>query len=136
MIIEEVMSRDPYAATVTSSIRHVLRILAETDVRHIPIVDHDRLVGIVSDRDLRAVLPDAFKQFEHPGEVARLLSEPISRLMSGDVVCVNPEDELTEAVDLMIEQKIGAVPVVEPGSLKLIGILSYVDVLRAARGSL
>lgn len=136
MIVDEVMSKHPYAASVTSSIRHVLRILAEADVRHVPIVDNDRLVGMVSDRDLRSVLPNASKQFQSSSEVERLLSEPIGSVMNGDLVCLNSEDELAEAADLMIEQRIGAVPVVEPGSMKLIGIISYVDLLRAARDAL
>jgi CBS domain-containing protein len=46
---------------------------------------------------------------------------------------VNPGDDLVEAIDLMIEHQIGAVPVVESGSTELVGIVSYVDALRAAR---
>jgi acetoin utilization protein AcuB len=46
---------------------------------------------------------------------------------------VDPETEVSEAIDLMIEHRIGALPVVEPDSTKLVGIVSYVDVLRAAR---
>ena len=54
-------------------------------------------------------------------------------MTDADVLFVHPESDVTEVVDLMIEHKIGALPVVEPGSLKLLGIVSYVDVLRAAR---
>jgi acetoin utilization protein AcuB len=53
--------------------------------------------------------------------------------MSSDVVTVNPETEVGEAIDLMIEHRIGALPVVEADSTKLVGILRYVDALRAAR---
>jgi acetoin utilization protein AcuB len=53
--------------------------------------------------------------------------------MTTDVISVNPETELEEVVDLMIEHKIGAVPVVEADSSKLVGIVSYIDALRAAR---
>jgi CBS domain-containing protein len=110
-----------------------MQILGEADVRHVPIVEEERLVGIISDRDLRAVMPPVLARFDRPEQVERVLSQPVSQLMSSDVLTVGPDDELQEVVDLMIEHKIGAVPVVEPGSAKLLGIVSYVDVLRAAR---
>ena len=133
MIVREVMSLEPYAAAATASLRQVIRILGEADVRHVPIVDEEKLVGIVSDRDLRALMPQALERFDQPGQVERLLSQPVSQLMSSDVLTVAPDDELQEVIDLMIEHKIGAVPVVEPGSAQLLGIVSYVDVLRATR---
>jgi acetoin utilization protein AcuB len=133
MFVEEVMSVDPYAATVTSSVRQVLQMLSEADVRHLPIVDDGTLVGIVSDRDLRGFLPSATAELEQADSVRRLLSQPIANLMSTNLVLLNPQSELGEAVDLLIEHRIGAIPVVEPDSLKLVGIVSYIDVLRAAR---
>jgi acetoin utilization protein AcuB len=136
MIVQEVMTRDPYVAFATDSIRTVARKLAEADVRHLPVIDDGSVVGIVSDRDLRDVLPSALAALEHPGTVARILSQPVSALMSADLVSVTPRDDLVEAVDLMIEHKIGAVAVVEPGSAQLVGIVSYVDALRAAREAL
>jgi len=132
MIAAEVMSPSPYVARSTDSVGKVMRVLSEADVRHLPIVDEGALVGIVSDRDLRAVLPWTSTEL---GELApaRHLSQPIASLMSSDVVSVDTETELTEVIDLMLEHKIGAVPVVEAGSAKLVGIVSYVDVLRTLR---
>jgi CBS domain-containing protein len=51
--------------------------------------------------------------------------------MTGDPITVDEETELTEVIDLMIEHKVGALPVVAED--KLVGIVSYVDVLKAAR---
>lgn len=133
MIIEDVMTRRPYVATVRDSIRKVLSTLAEADVRHLPVVENGSLVGIVSDRDLREVMPSALDLMERPQESERILARAVSELMSSDVVAVNPGDDLVEAIDLMLEHRIGAVPVVEEGSAKLLGIVSYVDALRAAR---
>jgi len=133
MFVEEAMSTDPYAAGVTASVRQVLRMLGEADVRHLPIVDDGALVGIVSDRDLRAFLPTVMVELEHEDAVRQLLSRPISSVMNTDLIVLNPTSELSEAVDLMLEHKIGAIPVVEPDSLKLLGIVSYIDVLRSAR---
>lgn len=133
MLVQEVMSSEPYAADVTSTIGQVMRMLTEADIRHLPIVEDGALVGIISDRDLREIIPSVLDRFERPDEAKRALSRPVDDVMSSDVLSVYPESDLTEAIDLMIEWKIGAVPVVEPDSLKLVGIISYVDALRAAR---
>jgi acetoin utilization protein AcuB len=136
MLVQEVMTRTPYVASVRDSIRKVLGTLAEADVRHLPIVENGALVGIVSDRDLREVVPSALDELERPLESARILARPVSELMSSDVVAVNPGDDLVEAIDLMVEHRIGAVPVIDDDSAELLGIVSYVDALRAARDAL
>jgi acetoin utilization protein AcuB len=136
MIVDEVMTREPYAAKVADSIRQVLHMLIEADVRHIPVVDEGALVGIVSDRDLRGLMPTLFEEYETASIPRTTLSQPISSFMNSNVISVYPETELAEAVDLMIEHKVGAVPVVEADSSKLVGIVTYVDALRAARDEL
>jgi acetoin utilization protein AcuB len=133
MVVEQIMSPDPFAVEVSDSVGKVMNELAEADVRHLPVVEDGELVGIVSDRDLRAFVPTAMVELEHPHEVRERLGQPISNVMSSNVVSVNPETDVSEVVDVMLEQKIGAVPVVEADSAKLIGIVSYTDILRAAR---
>src|SRR6185503_14109219 len=133
MNVREIMTPEPYAVSVTSSVRHALRMLAEADVRHLPVVEEGGLVGIVSDRDLRSFGAIGAEAIEQPDEARRALAEPVTSVMSGGVVTVYPESDVTEAIDLMIEHRIGAIPVVEAGSTRLVGIVSYVDALRAAR---
>lgn len=130
MNVREIMTPEPYAVSASSSVRHALRMLAEADVRHLPVVEEGSLVGIVSDRDLRsfgAIALDAL-------ETTRIdFTKSVTTVMSSDVVTVNPESDVGEMIDLMIEHRIGAVPVVEAGSSRLVGIVSYVDALRVAR---
>lgn len=133
MQVQDVMSRDPYAAGADTTIGQVVNLLAEADVRHLPIVEDGALVGIVSDRDLRQLVPNIVDEIERPQAMRRVLAQPVTQIMNSDVQSIYPESELSEAIDLMIEWRIGAVPVVEPDSLKLVGIVSYVDALRAAR---
>ena len=133
MTVAEIMTPDPYAVSVTTSLRAVLRALAEADVRHLPVVDEGALVGIVSDRDLRAVDAVSLEAADKPEAARQALAQPVSSVMSSDVVSVNPESDVADVIDLMIEHRIGAVPVVEADSSKLVGIVSYVDALRAAR---
>jgi len=90
------------------------------------------VVGIISDRDLRAV--SALADTDDDAEARRqALARPVSSVMSSNVISVHPDAEVPEVIDLMIEHRVGAIPVVEPGSGKLVGIVSYVDALRAAR---
>jgi len=133
MFVEEVMSTNPYAATVTSSVRQALQILNELDIRHLPVVDDGTLIGIVSDRDLRAFTPISLNEVERTETLRKALSQPISAVMNTSLLLVNPKTEVAEAIDLMIEHRIGAIPVVEPDGQTLVGIVSYVDVLRSLR---
>ena len=136
MVAEELMSPSPIVVQVTESIRRVIAKLTESDVRHLPVVDEGRLVGMISDRDVRRLINPIFELAPASAARSEALDQTIAVLMSSDVVSVHPESDVEEVIDLMIEHKIGAVPVTEADSAKLLGIISYVDVLRAARGVL
>jgi acetoin utilization protein AcuB len=136
MVAEELMSPSPIVVQVTESIRRVITKLTESDVRHLPVVDEGRLVGMISDRDVRRLINPIFELAPASAARSEALDQTIAVLMSSDVVSVHPESDVEEVIDLMIEHKIGAVPVTEADSAKLLGIISYVDVLRAARGVL
>ena len=133
MLVRDIMTPNPYSVSVTSSVRQLLRALTEADVRHLPIVDEGALVGIVSDRDLRALGSLVGDALERPASARETLAQPASSVMTTDVITVHPESDVAEAIDLMIEHRVGALPVVEADSTKLVGIVSYVDALRAAR---
>jgi acetoin utilization protein AcuB len=133
MVVEEVMSRNPVMVRITDTVRRAMLAASEADVRHIPVVDEGLLVGMVSDRDLR----DAYSTAVYSASVDDgQLDEAVSSIMSSDVIRVDAEAELGEVIDLMIEHRVGAIPVVKVDSEELIGIVSYVDVLRAARASI
>lgn len=134
MIVADAMTPDPITANASASIRSVIRKLFELDARHLPILDDRQVVGMVSDRDLREVTSRLLA--EEVTDLGRILSAPVAEIMSADVVSVDPETDLAEAADLMIERRVGALPVLAPGTDNLVGIISYVDVLRAARDAL
>lgn len=137
MVVADVMTEKPVSARASDSVRTVMSLLFELDVRHIPILEDDQLVGILSDRDLREVAARLLtERFEEEEGAEHLLAQPVGKLMSADVISVDSETDLAEAVDIMLEQRIGALPVVAPGTQELIGIVSYVDILRAARDAL
>ncbi|HVZ35711.1 MAG TPA: CBS domain-containing protein [Polyangiaceae bacterium] len=134
MVVRDVMTEHPLVVSATDSVGGAMAKLIEADVRHLPVVQDGALVGIVSDRDFHEALNILFtnpaRGQDHPWDRA------VSTLMSSDVISVDPECDLAEAIDTMIDQKVGALPVVEADSDQLVGIVSYIDILRAARAAL
>lgn len=131
--IAEIMTRNPEHIVATGSVQEAINKLFELDVRHLPVIDeHGELVGVLSDRDLREYSQPYEMQFENLTSTTEREATPVSDIMQGDVISVHPEDDVTELIELMIDQKIGAVPVVDPLDGNLIGIVSYIDILRAA----
>lgn len=94
-------------------------------LRHLPVVDAaGRLVGILSDRDLRGPMIGT----AHDRPVLEPTT-PVATLMTRDVVTAAPTDELGKVARRIIEHRIGAVPIVDAAGIPQ-GIISYVDVLR------
>lgn len=125
------------SAKPEDTVRDAIVTLEDLDVRHLPIVTAEgELVGMISDRDLREYRLPILEELENPGKADELLETPLSQVMSGNVVSIDSFESLRTAVDLMIEYGVGALPVVDPDGEELVGILSYVDVLRAVRDSL
>lgn len=108
------------AAQESSASAHAL--MESLGVRHLPVVDRGRLVGVLSERDLRGVR--AF--LDHmPGEVG----PPVGELCSRDLLMVSPDDPLHEAAALMAKRKVGAALVSE--GVDLVGIMTSIDVCMA-----
>jgi acetoin utilization protein AcuB len=102
----------------------------------VPVIQGGALVGMLSDRDLARVGIGSLLMAEGAGEVGQDLGTPISGLMSTDVIVVQPETELSDVIDLLVECKVGALPVVDPDTRAVVGIVSYIDVLRAIQDQL
>lgn len=136
MIARELMTADPLTVTPQASIAEVWDLMRDADVRHIPVVQADGLVGMVSDRDLGRVDIARLLNVEGAGALRDELATPIVRVMTSQVIAVGPEADIGEVIELLIEHKIGAVPVVREETREVLGIISYVDVLRALQGVL
>lgn len=119
--VRDWMTREPTAVPPDITVREVAGLMRSRGIRHVLVVDGDRLVGIVSERDVRARIEE--------GAPPLFPDSPISRAMSEPPVTVAPETPLVEAARAMLEGKIGALPVVEAG--RPIGILTRSDALEA-----
>ncbi len=118
--VEEFTTPDPVTAPEDASIDELSELMAKHGVRHIPIVKDDRVVGVVSDRDLKLVKGLDLKE-------KMLVSA--ADIMARDPVSVESSTPLDEVAFEMSKRKIGSVIVNENG--KLLGIFTVTDALNA-----
>ena len=131
MTAAELMTPDPVTVTPQASIAEVWDLMRDLDIRHVPVLERGTLVGMVSDRDIAHLNLTAVLTLDGGTALRDELATPVIRVMRSDVIAIETETELGDAIALLIEHKVGALPVVRPDSRELVGILSYIDVLRA-----
>ena len=132
MFVSRSMTRRVVTIGPEASIFEVQELMAQNRIRHIPVVEEgDKLVGIVSDRDLRSALPFRYlKEGVSPEEQEKLQRLRVKDIMTREVFTISPAYTIQDALLMIQNSKVGALPVVdEEGRLK--GILSVRDLLRA-----
>jgi acetoin utilization protein AcuB len=136
METQELMTTALVTIKPTDSVREALRRMEDQEIRHLPVVEGSRLAGMVSDRDLREYRLPVMEEIENPEYADDLLNTPVAEMMNTDLVTLDPGESVKTAIDLMLEYGVGALPVVDRHKDELVGIMSYVDVLRHVRGLL
>jgi CBS domain-containing protein len=127
MKVKEVMVKEVATLDVNDELSLANDIMRLGRIRHLPVVDGTRLAGIISERDLfRSSLAQALG---YGSEATRDLMKKlrIKDVMVSKVVTVSPETELCEATRIMVEKKIGCLPVVE--GERLVGLITETDIL-------
>jgi len=127
MKVVDVMTRNPLVMTPNETVGQADELMAENRIRQLPVVERGAMLGIITDRDIRSFL--AQSSLLEPEERAKALTTKVRDIMTTEPLTLSPDDELQEAVELLIEEKIGGIPVVDEAE-GLVGIVTYVDVLR------
>jgi CBS domain-containing protein len=127
MKVVDVMTEAPVTVTPSETIRQADGLMDENNFRQIPVVNGQELVGIITDRDIRSFLSGSLHSSTEDWEKA--MNTKVATVMTTQPITVAPDDDLAEAVEILLTEKIGAIPVVDEAA-GLVGILSYVDVLR------
>src|SRR5215471_15310442 len=107
MLIHSVMTSRVITAEPSQSLLAARRVMHEGRFRHLPVVHVGVLVGIISDRDL-----------------SRHNAQTVADVMNSNVIVVNPDTPVEVAAQLMVDNKIGALPVVSADDNTLVGIVS------------
>jgi acetoin utilization protein AcuB len=130
MMAGDLMTANPVTVTPTTTIAEAWDLMTKLEIRHLPIVEKHSMVGIVSDRDLAVLDLGRLYTEEGAEAVRRALARTVEEVMSPEVVDVEPGTDLIDIVGLLIDHKVGALPVVHPETREVLGIVSYLDVLR------
>ena len=126
--VRDCMTVDPTAVGPKDSLQKVIGLLRCRDIRSIPVVEEDKLIGIVTDRDIRQVAP-AYPLFRDEEEIRRYTENlTVTAAMTADPMTISPDAPLVQAAKLLETYRISALPVVD--GQKLVGMISVTDLLR------
>ena len=127
--IAEIMNRSVATLSPGQTLGEVLTLLRTHRIRHLPVIDaSSRLVGIVSDRDVKRATPSLLSGVDREAYERVLEETTVSQFMTRDPTCVAPETSLKAVVKILVESKVGALPVVDDGHL--VGIATDIDLLQ------
>jgi CBS domain-containing protein len=115
--VHDAMTEDPRSIDQSASVVEAARLMRAEDIGSLPITDGDKLVGMITDRDIttRVVADAADPQMTSVGDV-----------YSRDLISVEPDEDLEDALRLMARHQVRRLPVVENG--RLVGIVAQADI--------
>jgi CBS domain-containing protein len=127
--VKERMTKNPTTVTPKDALKDAIWKMEKGHFRHLPVVDDEgKLIGILSDRDIRLIRPSlAFVSKEDA--MVQTWSIAVQQAAVFDPISVKPETTLKEAADLMLRWQVGGVPVTDDQN-RLVGIITYTDLLR------
>ncbi len=144
--VGEVMTPNPITVKPETPLQEAIKLLAEHRISGLPVLDdNQKLIGIISDTDLMwqesgvdtppyIMLLDSIIYLQSPArhdkELHKALGQTVGEVMSDGPISIQPQQTLREAAHLMNEKKIRRLPVLDPDTEQLIGILSQGDIIR------
>ena len=132
MFVFEKMKTDLISVRPETTLAEAKALMQDNNFRHLPVVDdNDKLVGIITDRDMRDAHPSSLLTEEaYQRTLAEVMQHPVEKIMTRDPITISPYYTLQDTLLVIGQKKVGALPVVdEEGHLK--GIMSTRDLLRA-----
>lgn len=129
--VEEIMTRNLAACYADDPVYEAVAFMTQAGTRHLPVVDGNmRVVGMLSDRDVRSAVGDPLaQQGTEASRERRLQALRVSHIMTPEPRTLSIGMSLKEAVRALVDDRFGALPVVDAED-RLVGMLSYIDVLR------
>jgi acetoin utilization protein AcuB len=129
MIVKELMTQSPITTGTGTPVLEARQLMVDKRIRHLLVTEGTKLLGIITDRDIRLNLPSPATSLS-VWEINYLLARmTVDSAMTKSVVTVGPDQDAKEAAALMLDRRIGALPVLDGG--RLIGIITETDLLRA-----
>jgi CBS domain-containing membrane protein len=126
--VREIMERDVATLDANDTLDLADDVMRLGRVRHFPVMSEGRLVGVLSQRDIARAAPSSLLQLRYDAARDWLARVPVESVMSTELHTIAPDRSLRDAVDLMVRERIGCVPVVDHE--RLVGLVSETDCLR------
>lgn len=128
-VVGDIMSTDPITVYADTTLDDALSVMLSNNIRRLPVIDDEgRLVGIISDRDLRLAADSPFLQ-ETPDEVVNNLAHhTVSEIMRTALHTIEADEPIVEAAKLMRVARVGGLPVVDEHE-RLVGIVTRTDLV-------
>lgn len=126
------MTRDPITVATDATMKEALMLMRQHQIRHLPVVHGGSLIGILSDRDVRRASPSLLTGIDRDNYDQVLNETLVNRIMTREPFTVASQTSLIEAVRVLVEKRIGSIPVVD--GTDLVGIFTERDALRVLLG--
>lgn len=123
MLLEDIMKTEVHSLRPQQTVQDVIDLFERERIRHAPVLDNGKVVGVVTDRDLKDALPSRFT-VSPKGEPYKKLVEEI---MTKNPITAHPMDSVEEIAMVFYEQKVGCLPVISSGNL--VGFITETDLL-------
>ena len=131
-VVREIMMGSPVTLKPDDTLDLANDVISLGRIRHIPVADNGRLVGIVSERDLIGAAASQIFGLKQKNKSALLKSVLIKEVMKKRVITVAPDAPIKDVAHLMADKKIGCVPVISDGII--VGLVTTTDILRYVEG--
>ena len=129
-----IMSKNLITLHPKDKIKRAKEIFEELDIHHIPVVIMDEVVGIISQGDIlflnRSLIHSSFDDFLRK---TKLSIDAVEEIMTPNVICLNHDSTISDALEVMLNRHVNALPIVENN--KIIGLLTTRDILKALKNS-
>jgi len=126
--VRKIMMGSPVTLTPDDTLDLANNVISLGRIRHIPVVEKGKLVGLLSERDLIGAAANRIFGLNQKSKSALLKTESVKSIMKKRLVTVTPDTPIKDAARLMADKKIGCVPVITAGAL--VGLVTTTNVLR------
>src|SRR5687768_2408363 len=130
MLVRNKMTPNVITAAPHTTLADALSLTRGNRIRHLPIMENDQVVGLVTDRDLRLAMPPVWASDADHNELRDAMhTRTVAEVMVKNIISTTPDTPIEDAARTLYEHRIGCLPVMQDG--ELIGIITETDVLRA-----
>jgi acetoin utilization protein AcuB len=130
MLVQHWMTKNPITVEADTPFLEARLILKDKRIRHLPVLQSGKLIGVVTDRDLKEAAPSGASSLDVYEMNYLLLKVTVRELIKREPITIRPDEAVERAAFLMHDHKIGCLPVVEGGG-RLVGLITETDLLAA-----